>query len=98
MSETTTPESRTEAAGPVDPLVRICSTDEFWSAMCSFSFVRVDLCTGFNGRTKTKYITKTPPEHVDGFLEKKIQETQSLLCPKQNAIQRLLAKLFGFYK
>jgi len=89
-------EDGTDAGGRVDPLVRICSTDDFWSAMCSFSFVRVDLYTGFDGRTKTKYITKTPPEHVDGFIEKKIQETQSLLCPKQNAIQRLLAKLFGF--
>lgn len=56
---------------------RICSTEEFAKAMCSVTFKRL---TPYKGQDEdTVYITKNPPEYVEGFMEKVITEIRSLL-------------------
>lgn len=55
----------------------IAPTEEFWEAMCSLRFSRIDLNHGSIG--KDIYYCSMPPEEVDGFLEKKIEESIAAL-------------------
>jgi hypothetical protein len=57
--------------------VKTVGTDEFWEAMCSFRFVRINMHEGAIGATL--YVTVAPPEQVPGYIEAKILSSEDCL-------------------
>lgn len=58
---------------------RLCSTQEFWEAMNSRSFIRLSKHRGVD--EDTTYLVSTPPEELPGFMENQIAATLNLLAP-----------------
>jgi hypothetical protein len=72
----------------------IADTEDFWRAMSKSGFVRVSVHEGWCG--KTRYITRTPPEYVDGFIEGKMTETVKLLGKPPSGFSTFLLR-FGHW-
>jgi len=60
----------------------ICSTDQFWEAMCKDGAYRVSYTE--IAVHNNLFITKVPPEGVEGFMEKRLQEAKELLGIKHD--------------
>lgn len=58
---------------------RLCSTQEFWEAMCGSGFVRLSKHRGAN--RNVIYLVTTPPEELPGFMENQVAATLNLLAP-----------------
>lgn len=58
----------------------LCTTEQFWQAMCRLDFVRTGPLTGRAGRTCFLCIGPAP-EDAPGFMEARIRETLALLPP-----------------
>jgi len=88
---TGTTEDKLVATRQSNPVIKFCSTDEFWEAMCSIHFIRESPNQGRNARDGIIYLTDKPPESADGFMENKLREVNDLLTTKRKPIDVVLS-------
>lgn len=79
----------------LESTAQIVDSHRFWMLMCDYRFIRL---TPYRGVISNQYfVTKIPPESLDGFIESKILDIARNLHPAKSESLSLISKIVSVF-